>query len=307
MNGVIIIPKYLEKHWQPKLSKGKEDFSKISSVTAPLWYTIRDELNFTLKYADEVRVSTDTDVVIVFGVPYHNRPKMVPGLLDLDKKIKLVMYPGDLQCYGNSQCLENKVKAFNRADLIISGGHEYFVKMYPQFLDKYEFLPLFYGPHKRYIDLTFNTEPKMKCLLSGATKDTIYPIRHLVKSGGMSEVVYRNSNYALGDAYPKLINSYFCCMTSSSIFNFAVGKYFEIPAAGSLLIANETNDLNRVGFIPNQHYVSITKTNAIETIKRCVNNPAAYNEIRKNGMDYVRKNHSVVNRVEKLKELFKEI
>jgi hypothetical protein len=141
MKGTIILPQYLSKHWVPKQPG---DFSAISSVTGPLFYAIKDSFGFDLKYADEVSVSSNTDIVIIFGVPYHNRPKLIPGLLDLNKDIKLVIYPGDIQCYDNPMCLENRLKVFDRADLIISGSHEYFASVYPQFLYKYEFLPLFF-------------------------------------------------------------------------------------------------------------------------------------------------------------------
>ena len=141
MKGTIILPQYLSKHWVPKQSG---DFSTISTVTGFLFYAIKEHLGFDLKFADEVDVSSDMDIVMLFGVPYHNRPDLIPGLLDLDKTIKLVIYPGDIQCYDNPVCLENKLKVFNRADLIVSGSYEYFASLYPQFLCKYEFLPLFF-------------------------------------------------------------------------------------------------------------------------------------------------------------------
>ncbi len=97
MKGVIILPKYLEKSWTPKSSPKGLDFNNILSANASFFYIIRDALGFGLRYADEVHVDSDTDVVFMWGVPYHNRHKLIPGLVDLNKNIKLVLWPGDIQ------------------------------------------------------------------------------------------------------------------------------------------------------------------------------------------------------------------
>lgn len=315
MKGTIILPSfYISRHskqWIPELKDGKEDFSCVTSVKSPLFYAIKQAFGFDINYVDEVDVSSDTDIVIMFGVPYHDRPKLIPGLLDLNENIKLVMFTGDLQCYG-SECLENKLKVFDRCDLIISGCYEYFVKTYPQFLSKYEFLPNFFAPHNRYAELPFNNYPKLRGLLSGASGPSIYPLRDVFRKscfcGDEGKWIHHRPNrFAKGDDYAKLLNSYFCCVTSSSIYNYVVAKYLEIPAAGSLLLANETNDLKKLGFIPYKHYVPITNQNAIETTLHCIENYGAYSDIRKEGMEFVRKNHSINNRMEELGKIFDDL
>jgi len=303
MKGVIILPKYLESLWTPKINADGLDFSGILSAHAPFYYALRDFFKFELRYVDEVDVDSDTDIVFIFGVPYHNRPKLIPGILELNKNTKLVLYPGDLQCYGSKLCLKNKIKVFKKSDLIITPVYEYFVKTYPQFMSKYEFFPNFFSTHTRYIKLPFNDNPKMQCLLSGSLNSKIYPLRSFIKKDNSGMVIYKPPKY-LGDSYAELLHSYFCCVTSSSIFNYVIAKYFEIPATGSLLLANETEDLKRVGFIPNHHYVPITKDNVFKTIDLCIKNPNDYTHIRKNGMEFVRNNHSVLNRVERLGEIF---
>jgi hypothetical protein len=301
MKGIIILPKYLETLWTPKTGVEGPDFNTVLSNSAPFYYAIRDTFKFELKYADEVDVDSNTDIVIMFGVPYHNRPKLIPGFLDLNKNIKLVMCPGDIQCYGNEICLENRIKVFERCNLIIVHTYEYFAKIYPQFLSKHLFMHNYFSPHERYMQLLFNDKPKMKCLLSGAINKKVYTLRALVKN--CEYVDYKPANY-VGDSYARLLNSYFCCVTSSSIFNYVVAKYFEIPAAGSLLLADETEDLKMAGFIPYKHYVPITKKDAYIKITECLKNPENYNDIRREGMEFVHKNHSVINRMELLKVVF---
>ena len=108
----------------------------------------------------------------------------------------------------------------------------------------------------------------------------------------------------VGDSYAKLLHSYFCCATSSSIFNYVVAKHYEICATGSLLLTNETADLKKTGFIPYEHYIPITKENCIEKIKHCLEHPEEYIDIRKEGMKYVRENHSLDNKMKQLGEIF---
>lgn len=297
MKGVIIIPKFYEKECPRPWLLG----SKNASVWAPLFYGISEQFGFNLVFADEVNVPNNTDVVIMFGVPYHNRTKLIPGLLDLNKNIKLIMFTGDLQCYNNKLCLDNKIKVFERCDVIISITHEYFVKMYPQFLSKHEFMPHFFSPYDRYSKISFNNNPKMLCLLSGSLNPEVYPLRTFVKKSSQY-VDYPQPNY-IGDSYAKLLHSYFCCVTDPTIFNYIVAKYFEVLACGSLLIAKRCNDLDRVGFIPFRHYIPVTMDNVTATIAQCLENPDDYTHIRKEGMDFVRKNHSVINRIDQFEKI----
>jgi hypothetical protein len=292
MNGVIIFPTYLKKYSNYPIEY--------------FWYAIRDLYGFKFQYSDEVDVLPNTDVVIMFGVPYHNRPKIVPGILDLNKKTKLIMAIGDVQCYNKKECLENKIKVYERCDLIIASSYEYFANIYPQFLFKFKFLGESFCPHDRYVNLSFNDNPKLKCLLSGSI-GFAYPLRSFIKQNMKSGIDYRNNTYAKGDKYAELLHSYFCCVTCSSIFSYAVTKHLEIPASGSLLLCDETKDLNRMGFIPYKHYIPITKDNVFKKIKDCLVNSKDYNKIRKEGMEFVRKHHSINNRVEEFKEIFSSL
>jgi len=307
MKGVIIIPKYLEKLWTPK--KNDSNFNSIVSENVHLYYEIKKAFGFELRFADEVDVDKDTDVVCVFSVPYHNRPKLIPGILELDKSIKLFLFPGDVQCYNDSsglECYRNKLKVFNRSDKIFSFSNEYFMEMYPEFVDKYIILPKSFAPIDRFKQFELNESPINKCLLSGSTHATVYPIRTSIIKKKHFLIDYRNVIYT-GDKYARLLHSYFCCITCASIYKYALAKSFEIPATGSLLITEETKDLTALGFIPDIHYIPFTSSNVFNVVTECIKNHKDYTEIRKTGMNFVRKNHSINNRIELLKNIFGEI
>lgn len=304
MKGTIILPRWLKELWTPKVGPEGLDFNNVLSANAQFFYAVRDVFKFDLRFADEVNIDSNVDILFMFAVPYHNRPKLISGLLDINKNTKLIMWPGDIQCYGNKECLENKIKVFERCNLIVSPVYEYFEKLYPQFMSKHRFMPKFFSPEKRYTQLLFNENPKMKCLLSGALNKEVYPLRSLVQRH--NNVDYKPPIY-VGDNYARLLNSYFCCITSSSIFNYVVAKYVEIPAAGSLLLANETEDLKRMGFIPYKHYVSVTKENVFEKINECLKHPVNYNNIRIEGMKFVHKNYSINNIIKWLEKVFDDL
>ena len=299
MKGLIIIPKFYKTfRWAPE--------SEATSVLAPLFYGIKHRFGFDMRFADEVDVPSNTDVVIMFGVPYHNRPKLIPGLLDLNKNTKLIMSTGDLQCYNNKLCLDNKIKVFERCDSIISFTYEYFVKMYPQFLSKYEFMPHFFSPHDRYVQFLFNDTPKIKCLLCGSINKEVYPLRSFIVGKRHVNIDYRPPVYVRDD-YAKLLHSYFCCVSSSSIFNYVLAKCFEIMATGSLLLVDETADSKKLGLVPYKHYIPINKSDVFDKIYQCIKDPNSYDGIRKAGMRFARENHSIINRMDQFEKILNKL
>ena len=301
MNGVIIIPKFYETHrdrWVPETT--------ATSVFAPFFYEIKHKYGFDMRFADEINVPDNTDVVIMFAVPLHNRPELIPGLINLNKKTKLIMFTGDLQCYGNQLCLDNKAKTFERCDLILSSTNEYFTKMYPQFLLKYEFMPDFFSPYDRYAQLPFNQTPKNKCLLCGSIYQPVYPLRSFIIDSHNVNVDYKPPVYAR-KKYAQLLHSYLCCISTSSIFNYALTKCFEIMATGSLLLVNETEDFKKIGLVPYKHYIPITKSNVFDKINQCIQNPNNYDDIRKTGMAFTRENHSIINRMKQFEKILNKL
>jgi len=295
MKGVIILPEG-KKSWISKIkvnSKGF-DFSNLSRSYAPFYYAIQKIFDFELRYSNEVDVDSDTDIVFMLEIQ---------TLSNINKNTKLIVWPGDIHRKGIKSRLEKQDKVLERSDLIITTCYDLFVKMYPQYLSKYKFMPFFFAPHERYTKLPYNKNPKMRCLQTGATKLGYYPLRHFIMNNAKN-VDYKR---AVGDKFAKLLNSYFCCVNPSGIYNSPVAKCFEIPAAGTLLLTNKTSDLKKVGFVANKHYVPISQKNVLQTITHCLSNPTKYEHIRKEGMEYVHKNHSVNNRIEMFKTIFEEL
>jgi len=277
-----------------------------------LFNLMEKELGFEFVKADHIDIPSDVDTVITFKSPQHSNPDTLMELAGLGEKVRLITYFSDLQDYGKTVYLQNMRKILNRSDVILTCFWTPFKEKWPEFVHKAIHVPYFFSPHNRYCSLPFNDSPTKRCLLTGAGGG-VYPIRAKLGSspGRHVDVVdhpgYRkpieNTRRCVEDDYAKKLNKYLMGIATSSIFEYVVGKYFEIPATGSLLLCNEVPDLKLIGFKPNRHYVQITIDNVYDVIEDVVNNPDDYTEIRKQGMDFVRKNHSIKNCLTQIREI----
>ena len=291
MHGIVIAPKFYENNaW-----KSEALYNKLCK-----------KYNFSYICTDSPNLD-GYDVAIIQSVPYHNRPAIPPGLLDA--KCKLIGEFGDLQCWDNEECIKNKEILFNRYDLLVGAYYERMEEWYPHYLYKYIHWPQYFAPYERYSCLSINPNSRMRCLLIGSYGGHAYPLRqHIVNSRNQ----YPNNGYVdvVGpwqipfSQYPKYLNNYFCSLVFPGVNNVPVAKYFEVPAAGVLLLAKEIKELTICGFKPNVHYVPVTRDNVFDKIKSVLANPNAYVKIRAEGVEFVRRNHSDVNRVGAFREIF---
>lgn len=291
-------------------------------IVIPSFYTTRHTVNYKfllqkiaehfnseVEYTQNPKILTDTDVVLSYAMPHHGIPNYpIKQLVNLPPKVKLVSFLRDLQCYDNEVCKSRLRSILDRSDVIISYNYSKFNEWFPEYREKYIFFPQFFGPEKDYNGFKLNKNAILKCLVSGAS-NYVYPLRRYVKKH--KQVVYKSTSWGrkkgyVRRKYAELLHSYFCCMTSCSIFKMVLAKHSEIPATGSLLITNDCEDLRQAGFKAGKHYISITKKNAFDVIQDCLQNPEAYNKIRKNGKRFVHRFHNERNRFELLKNVLKE-
>lgn len=287
MKGIVIAPKFYENNaW-----KSKAMYDKLC-----------EKYNFSYICTDNPNLD-GYDVAVIQSVPYHNRPGIPPGLLNT--KCKLIGEFGDLQCWDSKECIKNKEILFDRYDFLIGGYYEKFNKWYPQHINKYIYWPAYFGPYERYAALSVNPSPIMKCLMIGTYNNSAYPRRQYVanKSRGNSDL-YIVGNVIPFDKYPKYLNNYFCSLAMPGKYNLPIAKYFEIPAAGVLMLATETKESTMCGFEPYIHYVPVTKNNVFDQIKKVLSHPEDYVKMRNEGIKFVRENHSDVNRLNVFQEIF---
>ncbi len=91
--------------------------------------------------------------------------------------------------------------------------------------------------------------------------------------------------------------------SSDPKYDLVTPKYFEIPASGTLLFGQKCKDLKDLGFEDRANYISFNKFDIIEKIREYKNSPKKYMEIRRNGLEFIRDNHLISHRINKIKEV----
>jgi hypothetical protein len=297
MKGKIVIPEFYKKRHDDKT--GNSARSKI------LLEGISNTYNMRIEYTNKPNFN-DVDFTLVYAVPYHNRPEIPPGFFNTKPNKKIIGYFEDLQCWDNKECKRNKLKMFERYDVLIGSYNEKFKEWYPQFVDKYIFYPDYFTPLKRFSSLKPNPNPIMKCLLSGAV-NKYYPFREYIFRNINRRILERRKKNILFADYPKFLNSYFCAIATGSSVSIPVAKYFEIPAAATLLLAERLKDLDLIGMKPGVHYVEINRENVKEKIRIVLKNPKKFIKIRDRATKLVRENHSEINRIKEFENVLKFI
>jgi len=273
---------------------------------------LKKEFGFNIVYADNYDPhDINEDIIITYKCPHGKRAiNLMKGLLNLPKNKKLIIYNTDI--HGNNETKNNYKNMMRRADLILCPYDYAFRKDYSEFIHKYQWFPHFVVPHS-FSDI--NKNPIMKCLVSGCIDKNFYPLRHFALSQNNKHIEFlKHPGYTkidinkskVGIDYYKTLRTYFCCLTTSSKFDYVVRKYFEIPATGSLLLANETPDLDKLGFRKNIHYIEISKHNLFSKLDEVLKNPNDFDKIRNSAMRFILENHSIKNRFDLFKEKLKE-
>lgn len=115
------------------------------------------------------------------------------------------------------------------------------------------------------------------------------------------------TNTSVSRGYANLINRYRTAFTDSSIYAYAVAKYFEIPGTGSLLLADRavSGPLERIGFMEGVHYLGVSDADLEEKIEYVLdeNNHPELDKVRRNGQQLVWQRHKTSDRARSIDEI----
>lgn len=210
-----------------------------------------------------------------------------------------------------------RVAGYSLCEAVLSTYAYRFDDFYPEFCRT---KPLVWVPHSASPDfmLDFNCRPENAILLSGAVSPS-YPLRQRMKR------LYDRGDYAInylehpgyhcaydherdaevGRRYAQTIRHHRAAFTDSSANRYVVAKYFEIPAVGALLLAEEVGGrLGELGFVAGEHYLSVTAENLEERVRFVLDarNRAEVDEIRRRGRELVRARHRTADRARQIDE-----
>lgn len=220
--------------------------------------------------------------------------------------------------YWDEPGRQKKLVGSALCDTILSTCGYVWDSFYPEFCGTKKVVWI---PHSASPDfmLPYNPNPENSILLSGAI-GRYYPLRQQMRAlceRGFYSIAYHQhpgyytgydyeSNQYIGGAYAKKINSYRAAFTDSLVYRYVVAKYFEIPATGALLFADDAvrGPLQELGFIENRHYFPVSMENLEEKIEYVLDkrNHEELDEIRKRGQALVWERHKTSDRARQINE-----
>lgn len=112
-----------------------------------------------------------------------------------------------------------------------------------------------------------------------------------------------------GVKFSKALNRLKSCFTDASIYKFTLMKYFEIPACGTLLFGEQTEELKTLGFRDGVNFVEVNEDNFHEKFDYYIRGMGRKDlkAITYNGRDLILKRHTWQIRVRELLTNIKEI
>jgi hypothetical protein len=211
---------------------------------------------------------------------------------------------------------QTKAVAFALCDVVLSTVGYAWNKLYPEFAGTKKVV---WVPHSASPDFAvpYNHHPENAIFVSGAAGN-YYPLRDRVRAlsqtGTYPIVCHDHPGYytgydydrneAIGRGYAMKINRYRAGFTDSSMFHYVLAKYFEIPATGALLVADDSvnGPLGQLGFVENEHYVPVNAGNLEAKIALVLDerNHDALDEVRKRGQELVWSRHKSIDRARQI-------
>lgn len=223
----------------------------------------------------------------------------------------------DLHCWSKEDRQEQLV-SFALCETILSTYAYTFHKFYPELCGVKNAVWI---PHSASPDfmLRYNERPENAVFLSGAVNQN-YPLRLRVKAlhdrGSYLIVEHKHpgylvfdfaSNTSIGPGCARQMNSYRAAFTDASAYGYSVAKYFEIPATGSLLLADRAVSLplRSIGFIEGVHYIGVSDEDLEEKIEYVLdeNNHDELDQVRRNGQELVWRRHKTSDRARLIDEI----
>ncbi|HUS10903.1 MAG TPA: glycosyltransferase [Pyrinomonadaceae bacterium] len=220
--------------------------------------------------------------------------------------------------WRNEEMRRMKSVSFSLCETLLSTYAYIWAKFYPELAARKEAVWI---PHAASPDfmLAYNPNPKNSVLLSGAV-NRHYPLRQRLMSlysEGRYSVTYHphpgyrwrynyNANANVGRGYARKINGHRVAFTDSLTFTYLVAKYFEIPAAGALLLADNavSGPMKKLGFIEWEHYLPVSEDNLEDRVRYVLDkrNHDELDKIRKRGQALILERHKTSDRAKQIDE-----
>jgi len=254
--------------------------------------------------------------IILFWEGYEFLCAHLAEIHDLD--CHKVILADDLHWWSEPMRLR-KLIAFSTCQTVLSTYAYRWDRFYPELAGtrRLEWIP---HSASREFMLDYNAHPDNSILLSGVI-DRHYPLREQLMhlhTQGCYRINYHGhpgyhcsydyrTNQNVGRGYAEKINNHRTGFTDSAVYEYVVAKYFEIPATGALLLADDAvrAPLKELGFFENVHYVAVSRENLDERVRYVLDesNHDELDEIRRRGQQLVWERHKTTDRARQINEV----
>lgn len=253
----------------------------------------------------EVIKGKDFDLILTYGLKYTEPFLGVGEIKNIPKAHIAVDY---FPTGGGSGTYERNQKLFDRDkyDLYFGVVGDIVKNLEKNGVCKKAFLLPFSIDTNIYKNLDIKRDIDVFAVFT--TRSEIYPnrerVQRLIKSiGGISTFTKKVQH----QDYINKINRSKICITSNNKFRSLSIKYYEIMACGRLLMADEPEDLNELGFTNGKHLVIYKSLDDLKNkILYYLSHEKEREDIAKQGMDFVRTNHNNVVRVKQFTEIIEK-
>jgi len=155
-------------------------------------------------------------------------------------------------------------------------------------------------------------EKKYDVLMTGYHFDEYYPFRHkaheLLKGYDYYTEIERppetgykdNTRWPMAHDFSKVLNQAKICITSGSKLNYLILKYYEMAASNTCIFSNWFDELEDIGFIPNENIVVMNFDNLDGQIKWWLENDKERKRVSQNAYNLVMSRHTADIRAKEL-------
>lgn len=206
---------------------------------------------------------------------------------------------------------------YNNIDLTFATFRDRFLSVYPGLKDRFRWLPI-------CVDTNFFQDNKLQrennFLMLGDMTRRVYPVRNKILKSMYNEpnfVYFRHPGYRnfsedehkkliIGENYVRELNKAKIFLTCGSKYNYVLGKYYEVLACNTLLMATGSQEHRDLGFIDRETFVEINKNNFLGKAQYYLQNEEERLAIAQRGYEMVRERHTVEKRAEQFVNYIKE-
>lgn len=199
----------------------------------------------------------------------------------------------------------------NNIDFILSPYYDPFLYHLPD-IDEKKLIHFPWAVPKKHVikkeNIVFKNSDKV--YMTGASGGDIYKFRDWCRkqpeivdyaTSGHQNKVYTNEEYY---RWLREFDSMVVAGAHSQKYQYLFAKYFEVPAAGSLLFAQHVEDIQRAGFNSSNCVLFNSKEEFKTKIEEYQNDPRSYMDKRRKGVELISSRHTVEDRINLVERIY---